>query len=49
MPEKPNAVLAPPVPQMPPLTVRQKYTYTLNRTFGVQPLLLMTAGGGLTN
>jgi hypothetical protein len=46
-PEKPTAVLAPPVPQMPPLTVRQKYFYTLNRTFGVQPSLLTVAGAGI--
>ncbi len=46
-PEKPTGVLAPPVPQMPPLTVREKYFYTINRTFGVQPLLITLAGAGI--
>ena len=31
----------------PPLTAREKYVYTLNRTFGAQPLLVTAAGAGL--
>ena len=45
-PEKPNAELAPPVPQARPLTVREKYFYTVNRSFGAQPLLIAVAGAG---
>lgn len=35
------------VAQPPPLTVREKYRYTLQRSFGAQEMVVMTAGAGL--
>src|SRR5437870_11356479 len=31
----------------PPITLREKYKYTLTRSFGPQEMVVMTAGGGL--
>src|SRR5437588_6098117 len=34
-------------PKPAPLTLREKYAYTLRRSFGAQEMVVMTAGAGL--